>query len=389
MQLIPYFQPIVDISTARVAGHEALARMVDHQGVVRSAGQIFCDTTLDEQQVLAFDRAVRLQALQRFAEAGQPGFLTVNIQPRWIDILADEWVPTVAMMELYDIAPHKVIIEIVEAPSQSDRLESIVAHYKALGMQVAVDDFGAGSSQFDRVVKLAPDIIKLDMRLFKEAVHGGFPQHIVQSLSFLAERMGSQLLCEGVEDYSELRFALEIGSKLVQGFMFSQAMPTFVNEGCFGQDIAIQRKRFLLEGIRKEEMAVTSSQRINEQIQRLADALEEKALPEQTDLALLDQTMIASLFICDIGGTQLSPTYRQQSGEWYADQDQLGTNWCWRPYFYQLLSSAETMKRQSITSRQYHDAFTGELVKTAARFIGGGRVLMVDIRARDQFLALY
>jgi len=214
MQLIPYFQPIVDIATGLVVGHEALARMIDHDGTVPSAGQIFCDHTLDEQKVLAFDRAVRIQAIQRFSEAGQPGFLTLNISPRWIDLLGDQWIPTVEMLELYDVDPRKVVVEIVETQSNPEKLEAIVKRYKALGIRVAVDDFGAGYSQFDRVIRLAPDIVKLDMRLFKMAVQGGFPKHIVHSLSFLAERMGSQVLCEGVEHYHELRFALEIGSKL-------------------------------------------------------------------------------------------------------------------------------------------------------------------------------
>ena len=383
MQLLPYFQPIVDISTARVVGHEALARMRDHDGTVRSAGQIFSDPTLDEQHMLAFDRAVRLQALQRFAEAGQPGFLTINISPRWIDLLGNDWIPTVTMLQLYDVAPEKVVIEIVETESQTDRLEATVAAYKKLGLRVAVDDFGAGCSQFDRVVGLAPDIVKLDMRLFKQAVNGGLPQHIVQSLSFLAERMGSQVLCEGVEDYNELRFALEIGSKLIQGFMFSQARPGFTAAEQFDRQIAIQRRRFLLEGIRREEQAVERSRRIQQGIDRLCALLAEQMLLSPADLQGLENSGINSLFICDLGGTQISPTWRLVDGQWQVLEDRVGTNWCWRPYFYQLLSSAETMQRQSMTSRPYHDAFSGELVKTSTHFIGGGRMLMVDIPVVD------
>lgn len=383
MQLIPYFQPIVDIATARVVGHEALARMIDHDGKVRSAGQIFCDHTLDEQKVLAFDRAVRLQAIQRFAEAGQPGFLTLNISPRWIDLLGDQWIPTVEMLQMYDVDPRKIVVEIVETNSNPEKLEHIVKRYKQLGIRVAVDDFGAGYSQFDRVIRLEPDIVKLDMRLFKKAVQGGFPQHIVHSLSFLAERMGSQVLCEGVEHYHELRFALEIGSKLIQGFMFSEAKSDFTQHQMFERDISIQRRRFLLEGMRKEEKVIEDSKKVQKQVEALCLQIRENGI--NLDLSGIENKQIASMFIADAGGTQISPTYKATEGEWEISSETVGNNWCWRPYFYQLLSNAETLQRKSVTSRQYHDAFTGELVKTIACFVDENRVLLVDIRQNNGF----
>lgn len=382
MQLIPYFQPIVDISTAKVVGHEALARMKDEEGNIRSAAAVFTDPSLQEGRILQLDRNVREAALRRFAEAGQPGFLTLNITPRWIDLLEGECVPTIDMLDHYGIKPSKVVVEIIETESYTDKLYDVVKQYKKHGVRVAVDDFGAGSSQFDRVVGLEPDIIKLDMVLFKKAMQGGSARHLVLSLSYLAERMGSQVLCEGVEDYNELRFALEIGSKLIQGYMFSQAQAEFTVPEQFGQKIAIERKRFLLESMQKEEQAVSDAIRVSQQIDVLCELLQHKNEPVAADLAGLDCKSILGLFICDLSGTQVSATWRQHAGRWVPFTETIGTNWCWRPYFCQLLSSPDTMHNKSVTSRLYHDAHTGELVTTRASFIGHGRVLMVDIRAR-------
>lgn len=382
MQLIPYFQPIVDISNARVVGHESLARMIDSEGKVRSAAAVFTDPNLKEEQILSLDRQLREDALKRFAAAGQPGFLTLNITPRWIDILDNDCVPTIEMLAKYKINPSKVVVEIIETESYTDKLYEIARQYKKHGVRVAVDDFGAGSSQFDRVVGLAPDIIKLDMEIFKQAMRGGSARNIVLSLSYLAEKMGSQVLCEGVEDYSELRFALEIGSKLIQGYMFSPAQAEFTQADKFSQNIAIQRKRFLLESMRKEEQAVEESQRISHQIDVLCELLQGKKEPVVADLAGLDCRSVLGLFICDLGGTQVSATWRQHGGRWVPFTETIGTNWCWRPYFCQLLSYPDAMQEKSVTSRHYHDAHTGELVKTRASFIGNGRVLMVDIKVR-------
>jgi hypothetical protein len=287
------------------------------------------------------------------------------------------------MLEWYDVDPRKVVVEIVETNSNPEKLENIVRRYKSLGIRVAVDDFGAGYSQFDRVIRLEPDIVKLDMRLFKMAVQGGFPQHIVHSLSFLAERMGSQVLCEGVEHYHELRFALEIGSKLIQGFMFSEAKSEFTGFEAFERNISIQRRRFLLEGMRKEERALQDARKVREQVDELCQQIRSNGLI--FNMQKIDTTQISSMFVADVGGTQISPTYKVINGEWDVSHATVGNNWCWRPYFYQLLSSAETMQRTSVTSRQYHDAITGELVKTIACFVDEGRILLVDIKQPHGF----
>lgn len=379
MQLFPYFQPIIDIATGAVIGHEVLARTMGHDGLAKSAGYIFADPGLDEQQVLAFDRAVRLQALQRFADAGQPGFLTLNISPRWIDLLDDDWVPTIEMLDMYKVSPEKIVIEIVETSSNPEKLLDIVKRYKAIGMRVAVDDFGSGCSQFDRVIQLEPDIVKLDMHLFRQAMQGGFPQDIVQSLSFLAERMGSQILCEGVETYHELRFALDIGSKLIQGFMFSEAKSGFTAPTAFAECIAGNRRRFLRDGIRKEEKIIEDSRKIQKEVTRLSRQV--RTLGQLSDLHLIESEHILALFICDTDGCQISPTYRVSTpGTWISCADKIGHNWSWRPYFYQLISGAETMQRLCVTSRSYHDVSTGDLIKTIARFVDKDRILMVDIK---------
>lgn len=379
MQLIPHFQPIVDIATGQVAGHEVLARTLDRAGTAHPAGHLFSDPALDEQDVLAFDRAVRLQALQRFAEAGQPGFLTLNISPRWIDLLEDEWIPTIAMLDLYGVAPGKIIIEIVEAGSNTGKLQHVVRRYKERGMRVAVDDFGAGCSQFDRVIQLEPDIVKLDMHLFRQAMRGGFPQEIVKSLSFLAERMGSEILCEGVETYDELRFALDIGSKLIQGWLYSAAHGHFTDADAFTPAINSHRLQFLQDGINKEERLIEESRQVQQEVTRLCRQI--RTFGTLARPADIQSSHIMNLFICNTEGTQVSPTWhRHDNGDWHESHERMGHNWSWRPYFYQLISGADILQRLSVTSRSYHDVATGALVKTIARFVDEQRILMVDIR---------
>lgn len=385
MNIVPYFQPIVDISTAQVAGHEVLARIIDDTGRARSAGHLFTDASMDEASILAIDRNVRAQAMQRFAEAGQPGFLTLNISPRWVELLAGSVVPTIEMMREYRIAPEKLVVEITETHSDSAKLMQIASLYKQEGIRVAVDDFGSGYAHFDRVISLEPDIVKLDMRLFKEAVRGGFPQHIVHSLSFMAERLGSMVLCEGIEDFAELSFALEIGSRLHQGFMFSAAQPHFSDRHAFSRDIAGLRYEFLQQRIARERRQHIDEANLLVEAEKLCQLIRdagEKFSPEQITIA--DERAFR-LFLCDTAGTQISPNFHLQQGRWLQNYDRLGTNWSWRPYFYQLFSAQMAGVKKPVASREYHDSTTGMLIKTIACFVDAQRILMVDVRDTGSF----
>jgi EAL domain-containing protein (putative c-di-GMP-specific phosphodiesterase class I) len=99
--------------------------------------------------------------------------------------------------------------------------------YRKEGLRVAVDDFGAGFSQLERVIAIQPDIIKLDMRLFQNAARGGVETDVVHLLTRLAKRTGCRIVCEGVETDEDFLFGLNCGAQYMQGYLFSPATANF------------------------------------------------------------------------------------------------------------------------------------------------------------------
>ena len=110
---------------------------------------------------------------------------------------------------------------------------------------MAIDDFGAGHSQLDRVLALQPDILKLDMRLFKDAAKGGPSGDVVKALAQMAERTGCWIIAEGVETAAELEFALECGARYVQGFLFARGEVAFFASDTFVQQFAQLRDQYV------------------------------------------------------------------------------------------------------------------------------------------------
>jgi EAL domain-containing protein (putative c-di-GMP-specific phosphodiesterase class I) len=106
-------------------------------------------------------------------------------------------VPTLEMIKATGIDPKRVVIEITESQGDIEMLKDMVAVYHEAGLMVAVDDFGAGASQVDRVEALRPDIVKLDMRLFSRLHVGDIARILPCRLPILPTGSGVTLCAKG------------------------------------------------------------------------------------------------------------------------------------------------------------------------------------------------
>ncbi|WP_148057479.1 EAL domain-containing protein, partial [Pseudomonas brassicacearum] len=130
--------------------------------------------------------------------------------------------------------------------------------------RIAIDDFGAGYSQLDRVLALQPDILKLDMRLFQAAALGGPSSDVVKALAQMAEKTGCWIIAEGVETEAQLNFALECGSRYVQGFLFARAQEEFFAADAFVQRFAELRQRYVRQKLAERGRLMQMRQQLAE-----------------------------------------------------------------------------------------------------------------------------
>ena len=173
-QPLACFQPFIDTATGRIAGVEALGRLRQANGQLHSVGPLFADPRTPSVALRRLDRQIRDNALSRLHEAPQEWFLSLNISPRWITRLRPgQALPSLKQLQLHNVDPRRIVFEITELGGDILRLAEVVERYREAGARIAIDDFGAGYSQLDRVLALQPDILKLDMRLFQEAARGG------------------------------------------------------------------------------------------------------------------------------------------------------------------------------------------------------------------------
>ncbi len=382
--LFPYFQPIVGIASGTIIGYEALARQIDANGGVTSAGDLFSAPNIADAQLIEWDRMVRRQALQRFSQSNCSGYLTINISAAWIDYVSDvDALPTLLMLDEYHIDKSRIIIEITESKGDLNKLVEIVAVYRKQGLKVAIDDFGAGFSQLERVMAIQPDIIKLDMPLFKQATKGGIASDIVHLLTRLAKRTGCRIVCEGVETQDEFFFGLSCGAQYMQGYLFSPAQAEFKKSTQYQKQISALRKSFLANTLTKEQHKIQYIAKIKLLCEHLKKALETDFNLNELSAQPFEESGILRFYLCNNDGDQISSNFNFADGKWFEDAAQIGFNWAWRPYFYQLLAlESEKDCHRIVTSERYRDFSTDVLCKTLSlRLDDDERVLLIDIAA--------
>ncbi|MBF0131747.1 MAG: EAL domain-containing protein [Magnetococcales bacterium] len=219
-------QPIYCLSHKRPIGFEGLIRPKDTLGQPISPGELFGRATNPEQRV-HLDRICRAVHIHNFVELGlDEGWLFLNLNPNlfWT-YKRDLRAFTMDLLDHFNLDPHRVVLEILEKSIPDEGLMgALVDHYHEKGCLVAIDDFGSGHANFDRIWRFRPDIVKLDQSIITNAMHNPQARRMVPGLVSLIHQAGALVLIEGIETHDQAMIALDAEADFVQGFYFGRPM---------------------------------------------------------------------------------------------------------------------------------------------------------------------
>ncbi|MDQ1631668.1 MAG: hypothetical protein QOC80_1640 [Frankiaceae bacterium] len=210
-------QPIIATASGRRTGAEALARFVEPSGAAGSGPGVWfaeAETVGLRPQLEATAAGL---ALHKLAELDDDERLTINLSPDLVvSGLLDELLPGLDL--------DRLVVEITEHAPIPDYalLHRALDPHREDGLQVAVDDAGAGYASFRHILQLRPDLIKVDISLVRDIDTDLAQQALVDSLLTFADRSGAVLLAEGVERQGELDELARLGVPLVQGFLLGR-----------------------------------------------------------------------------------------------------------------------------------------------------------------------
>ncbi|WP_394697151.1 EAL domain-containing protein [Pseudoxanthomonas japonensis] len=209
-QLTTALQPIVRIADDVVVGYEALARFPVEYDL--STGRWFEEAARHGMSIRLELAAARV-ALDQLARIPADAYLAINASPE--TVCSDE---LKSMLEAHDM--RRLVLEITEHTPVEDygRLNACLSALQALGLRIAVDDTGAGFSSLRHVLRLAPDIIKLDFTLVREVDQRPRMQALIAALLTFARGTQAELVAEGVETAEQLQTLKTLGVPYAQGY---------------------------------------------------------------------------------------------------------------------------------------------------------------------------
>ena len=214
-------------------------------------------------------------------------------------------------------------------------------------------------SGLTRLAYIQPDIIKVDLSFLRNSIsHSGF-QQLLMAISFVSQRLGAELLFEGIEEEEELMAAMKMGGRLLQGWLFSKAMPEFQQPDAYEEYL-----RSILEDysrFRVAELTQSYHQR-DEVVRHFSEALD---LISLNDLSTVNRELFQVLehaprqamrvALYDFLGNQVSALFRRTGQGWEPGEDSF-SNISWRTFFQQTLASYR-VSRQTIF---YSEPYQGE-----------------------------
>lgn len=389
----PFYQPIIELSSGKVTGHEALARTISKDGDVVSAGELFVDSTISINKKILIDRYLRNSAIKQFTQHNDFEFLTLNISPGWIDLLEVNQVsPTIKMIEQAGINPKQIVIEITEQNGNIENIKRLTEEYHQAGVRVAIDDFGAGHSQIDRIIEVEPEFIKIDMKLFKSACKGGAAANVALSIADFSNRSGSKIIFEGVETEEEFHFAIDCGADYVQGWIFNVAVAKPDKSNTYFDQVSDLKKSYLARKSQRIKILAHENKLVSKKIlelcQRLRAANIDGSKIEKSLIRELNRLGVLRYYICNGDGTQISANYEiaNDAAVVKVNNKQLGHNWCHRPYFPQLHAMTDFTSDYLEVSTPYKDIISAQLCKTYGIFVSPNNVLLIDVLVADETL---
>lgn len=211
------YQPIYSLATGDLAAVEALARFSD--APTRSPDRWFAEAHAVELGV-ELELAAIAAALDGADRLPHTVPLTVNSSP--------ELLVSGGLDRLLDAHPdRRLVVEITEHARVDDynELGTSITALRERGIRLAIDDAGAGFASMRHIIRLVPDIIKLDMSLTRDIHLDPVRRSLATSLVSFAEQIGALLVAEGVEDIEELTTWQQLGAHAAQGYLLARPGP--------------------------------------------------------------------------------------------------------------------------------------------------------------------
>ena len=225
-QLYPVFQPLVNMATGQVYAYEALIRGPDGSDL-HSPDRLFaaarkCGLTA-RLEIACCETAIR-----GFAAQALPGKLFLNVGAPAIEGFGSHRGGELVRAALdAGFPPNRIVLELTEHErvESTDRLIASLTTLRALGIALALDDFGDGRSSLRLWAEIKPDMVKIDSYFTHGIQSDSRKVEFLKAMLRLSDVFGSPLVAEGIETDACFSMLAGMGCDMAQGYLIARPQP--------------------------------------------------------------------------------------------------------------------------------------------------------------------
>ena len=221
-RILLYYQPIMDNDNNKINKYETLIRLLDKEGNIIAPSH-FLEIAKRSKLYKKLTKIVIEKSFEAFKNNSYD--FSINLT---IDDILDTKITAMIFetLERYNISD-RVIFEIVESESieNFEKVEAFITRVKSYGCKIAIDDFGTGYSNFEHLMRLQADFIKIDGSIIKEIVHNKRSELITSVIVAFAKEMQIKTIGEYVETKEIQDKLVSLGVNKSQGYYFDRPQP--------------------------------------------------------------------------------------------------------------------------------------------------------------------
>lgn len=218
-RIIVHYQPIMDNSTSKIVKYESLVRLLTKDGEILTPYH-FLDIAKRAKIYPFITKAVINQAFENFRNTTYSFSVNLSID----DIMNKDTTDYIEAQIKEFPNPQRIIFELTESErmESSTHVSKFVEHIRAYGCKVAIDDFGTGYSNFEYLLQLNVDIIKIDGSLIKNIAINPELSIIVQTIASISKQLGMETIAEYVENNTIQTIVKDLGINYSQGYLIGK-----------------------------------------------------------------------------------------------------------------------------------------------------------------------
>ncbi|RKP49548.1 EAL domain-containing protein [Trinickia fusca] len=350
LTLTSVFQPIFSLAHLRAVGYEGLLRAHDVFDCAVPPLDVF-GTAARQGELLHVDRLALALHLENFKMLGaEREWLFLNVHA---GALSDSYheATFAAHLARLELTPRRIVLEVQEAHTQDlDRLAEEVRRFREQGFLIALDDFGAGDSNLERIWQIDPDIVKIDRMMLSHAAHRTEAAAILPGFVTLLHEAGKLVLIEGVETDQDAQLAFSCDADFVQGFFFGRPAPGLADRAYAAARIADLAERHRMQTERRERRRASRLAPYVRAFTRAGERLSAGEPLEEVCWNFLALDHAVRCFLLDEQGRQADRNIvlrfdrAGNEARFLPVADAQGANWMRRPYFRAAIETPERVQ---------------------------------------------